>query len=283
MKRALLKSHNLIGDGLYVGPVAEKWYREHGHEFDEVHLYTLKNHATSLYEGMGVPWKIVFEPEPPYDLEIDFNVSKAFQISDQKKCHLVNSYAELAGVSPEGLEPVPNYRPPEMEVPDHLRNLVMVSPHSMSCASRGNPPGPANKMLAWPKWKPSLAMLRDEYPDSPLVFLGAPEDKIPSAKDGGFDTFESDYLLGIPMPFLANIMKYAKCVITVDNGMGHLAASQRANHFYMASGSLSLHFITPWGNKNLRVFHLKPLTDEVDPVVMRWALLSAVRDWKAKE
>ena len=58
MKRALLKSHNLIGDGLYVGPVAEKWFRTEGYKYDEIHLYTLKNHATSLYEGMGVPWKL---------------------------------------------------------------------------------------------------------------------------------------------------------------------------------------------------------------------------------
>lgn len=275
MKRALLVSYNLIGDGLYVGPVAEKWYREQGHQYDEIHLLTMANHAVSIYDGMGVPWKVIFEREGEYDTEITFDISKAFQISDKKKCHLVNSYAELAGISPDGLKAVPNYKPPELEVPDSQKGLVLLSMHSLSCSSRENPPKPPNKMLPWDKWIPLISTLRSEYPNSKLRVIGGKND-IPPALTG--ITEEEQELLGLPVPETAKVMQYAECIVTVDNGMGHLAASQGLNEFLFVPACLAMHYIVPWGHRGLRAVHVDPVT--INPTTLNWHLKSAIRDWK---
>lgn len=276
MKRALIKSVNLIGDGLWVGPVAKKWYDEVGRTFGEIKLFTIKNHAVEIYKGMGVPWEIVFEESGDHDYTFDFDVSRAFQISDKKRCHLMNSYAEMMGVDLSGVPVRPNYRPPKMEISDDLKNRVLISMWSLSCASQENPPRPPNKMLKWEHWPYLLEVIREEYPGSKIGVIGGPKDGAP--KELGLA--EDEHLLGLPIPETAHAMRYAKCVITPDNGMAHLATSQQANQFYMAAWCLALHYIVGWGNPNLRTFHLDPVN--VNPVTLASALRSAIRDWKAQ-
>jgi len=278
MKRALFTSINLIGDGLYVGPVAQKWYREHGYEYDEIHLLTIPNHARDIYNYMGMPWKVIFEKEGTYDTEINFDVSKAFQICDKKRCHLVTGYAELAGVEPEGIPLVPNYKPEPRELPECMKGLVLLSLHSMSCASRENPPKPPNKMLPWEKCIPLISTLRREYPDSKLRVVGGRDDRVPEFV--GL-TEEEHELLGLSIAETARVMQHAKMIITVDNGMGHLAASQGLNEFLMVPAVLALHYIVPWGHKGLRTVHIDPVT--VNPISVNAHLRSAIRDWKFKD
>lgn len=280
--KALLKSHNLIGDGLCIGPAAKRWYEVHGSKYDQIDMWVLKNHSTSIYEGMGVPWNLVFDANPEdYDTFIHFDVNTAFKRSDETKMHLIEAYAEQAGVDVTGVPLRANYMPPKMDVPEELKGLVLVSMFSMSCASRENPPKPPNKMLPWEKWASLLATLRSSYPDSKIKFLGAPEDKVTPEVAKMLGIQDEDYLLGIPMPYLANIMQYAKCLVTVDNGMGHLAASQKMNQFLLAPAVLSLHFIVPMGNPNLRLIHIDPVL--VTPTSMNWVLRSAIADWKEQE
>lgn len=279
-RRAVFKSHNLLGDGLYVGPVAEEWYRQHGKEFDEVEVYTLPGYTAPTYKGMGVPWKITHESVGDADFFFNFDVGQAFQISDQKKCHLVESYAEMLGVvKPSGFQKKPNYQPPSIEIKEEEKNLVLVSMHSMSCSSRENPPRPPNKMLPWPKWRPLLETLRMEYPTNPIKILGAKEDTIP--EDAGLDDWHDGYFTGVPIDYLANVMKHAKMIITVDNGMGHLAASVGLNEFLLVPACLQLHYIVPWGHSGLRIAHIDP--PSVRPSYINFLLKSAIKDWKEKE
>ncbi len=282
MKRALFKSINLLGDGLYVGPVAEVWYQQHGKEYDEIELLTLPGYTEPTYRGMGVPWKIVYEASGTYDFEFNFDVGVAFQISDGQKCHLVQSYAQMLGVvKPGGFIKRPNYKPPAMEVKSEHRNLVLVSMHSMSCASRENPPRPPNKMLPWQKWEPLLRTIRDSYPDSNLKLLGAAEDKVPVEYAGTLGICSEDYLTGVSLEYLANVMRYAKMIINVDNGMGHLAAAMGLNEFLLVPMCLQLHFIVPWGHPGLRLAHVEPVT--VDTKYINHLLRSAISDWKELE
>lgn len=281
MKRALIKSVNLLGDGLYVGPVARRWYELYGAEYDEIHLLTIKTYVTPIYSGMGVPWTVVFEEEGEYDTRLDFDVSKAFQISDKKKCHLVNSYAELAGVPQDGLIARPNYQPPEIEVAEENKGLVMVSMYSMSCASRETPPRPPNKMLPWAKWLPLLSTLRQAYPENRIVMLGAKEDRLPDEWNEKFGFTEENYLTGVPVPELANIMKYGKMIVTVDNGMGHMAATMGLREFLLVPACLALHYIVPWGHPGLRLVHIDPAM--VSPAQVNYHLKSAIDDWEAED
>lgn len=280
MKRALFISKNLLGDGLYVGPVAEVWYAMHGKEYDEIEMLTLSQYTESTYLGMGVPWKIVHERTGTYDFEFDFDVSKAFGISDQRKCHLVEAYGEMLGVVKlGGWTKKPNYRPPNMPIPPPEKGLVLVSMFSMSCASRENPPRPPNKMLPWIKWKPLLETLRREYPDSKIKLLGAKEDVLP--EDSGLDGLHDGYFTGVPIDYLANVMKHAKMIITVDNGMGHLAAAVGLNEFLLVPACLQLYYIVPWGHTGLRLAHVDPPT--VRPSMINFLLQSAIKDWKERE
>jgi ADP-heptose:LPS heptosyltransferase len=280
MRRALLRSHNLLGDGLMIGPVAEEWYHQHGQEFDEIEMYVLPGYAAPTYKGMGVPWKIVHERTGEYDYEFNFDVNEAFQISDKQKCHLVESYAQMMGVvKPGGFQKKPNYRPPVIEIKDEEKNLVLVSMHSMSCASRENPPRPPNKMLPWGKWIPILKTLRAEYPESKIKILGAKEDTIPEGY--GLEELHDGYFTGVPLDYLANVMKQAKMIINVDNGMGHLAAAVGLNEFLLVPACLALHYIVPWGHQGLRLAHVDPPV--VRPAYINFLLQSAIKDWKEKE
>src|ERR1017187_6480431 len=106
--RALFVSKNLIGDALSISPAWRQWLQScWAHELEgEIYMQTLPDHVAPLYQGMVrdlVKIETVFErPEGTFDFEHVFDVSKAFQISDQKKCHVAESYAELLGVTLPG-------------------------------------------------------------------------------------------------------------------------------------------------------------------------------------
>ncbi len=188
--RYLFKSNNLIGDGLYISGALRSWIKTNIRDYDEVYLQTLPDHIAPLYEGMirdlfhGTPhcqgqftFNTVFNrPDLSFEFEYVFDVNKAFQLSDQKKIHISECYAEMLGVELEG-EGNAKYKPiyiPEYnkDLEDHnfeildLHDCILLSMYSMSCSSRGNPPGPPNKMLPWEKWKPMLELLCSEYPDT---------------------------------------------------------------------------------------------------------------------
>lgn len=253
--RALFISRNLLGDGLYISPALNQWYKEHLGA--EVTILTHDDFIKSIYSRMGVPLNVVTEAnESDFDFVHTFNVEKAFLLSDQKQCHVAESYAELLGVKlqPRGghkyghLKPI--FIPTGEEVEDELKGNVLVSMFSASCASReGKPP---NKMLPWHKWEPILRYLRKEFDGVPIRFLGSPTDRAP------LSISEDEYLTGVPMNKLALIMRHARLLFTLDNGMSHLAASQETPTFLLYPRVLGLHYIAPVGNPNVRIIHMDP-------------------------
>ena len=292
--RVLFESKNLIGDALYIGPALRAWIKSRKSSIvqDEIYLSTLNDHITSLYQGMVrdmVRLNIVFErPAGHFDFEHVFNVNKAFALSDKRKQHIAQSYADLLGVGigagPDG-DGYASYKPiyiPVMDsitgaALDELRGCILVSMFSASCASRGNPPQPANKMLPFPKWKPMLKLLQDTYPRAPIRFLGAPTDRIP---DELKDYVYSEAMFGIPLNRLALIMREAKLLVTIDNGMGHLAATQDTPTFLMYPRCLGAHYILPIGNKNLLTWvHMDPMS--VSPTQLRHGLQYAIQKLEA--
>jgi ADP-heptose:LPS heptosyltransferase len=172
----------------------------------------------------------------------------------------------------------PTYRPSAVDVPDENKGLVLVSMFSMSCESRGNPGRRPNKMLPWDKWRPLLDLLGKAYPENKIRLLGAKEDKVPEA--AGLPISEQSYLTGVPVPYLANIMMHAKCLVTVDNGMGHLAAAVGLNEFLLAPACLPLSFIVPHGHPGLRLVHMDPA--EVDAEWIKCELSSAIESWETQ-
>lgn len=294
--RCLFKSHNLIGDALYVGPALRQWIKDKGVDYtDTIYMQTLPDHIKPLYQGMirdlqqqlGFTFVTVSErPEGEFKFEHVFDVSAAFGISDKKQCHVADSYAELLGVKLEGdnerLKPI--YIPEPTQCDDRdLKDCILISAFSASCTSRdkNRPNLPPNKMLPWEKWKPMLALLRKEFPDNKIRFLGAPTDFIPNGY--AQDIVQAgEYMTGIPLNRLALIMKYAKLLVTIDNGMSHLGASQDTPTYLMYPRCLGPHYILPIGNPNLLTWvHIDPV--HVAANQLKHTLGYAIQKLKSKE
>lgn len=300
--KALFKSQNLIGDGLYIGPALRKWIQQQTTPLD-VWIQTLPDHVAPLYEGMVRDlWNpkttvntfgTCFDrPDIQFDFEHTFDVSAAFKVSDQKKQHLAKSYADLLGVeleaTNEALKPI--YIPDDnkwMEGPHaplgSLKGCILLSMFSASCQSRDkNVKGlPPNKMLPFEKWKPLIRLLRKEYPMNPIRTLGAPTDAFPVEFQVFLEEHKVERMHGIPLNRLALIMQHTKLLVTIDNGMSHLAASQETPTFLMYPRCLAPHFILPIGNPNLQWVHVEPSL--VNPAQLHYTLEQAIKRFKHKE
>lgn len=228
MPRALFTSKNLIGDGLYIQPALESWMKQHSDW--EVDLLTLDDHARCLYEGMGLPFRVIFVKEfDSYDFEFDFNVNVAFSMGDKEKIHIVDAYAKMLGVTLD--HKIPYYKPPDGP---SEKGLILFSLFSRSCASReGKPP---NKMLGWFHWLQIIALMR-QY--GPIGILGGPDDRAP------LPISEDEYYTGLPLELIARLMRDAKLLISIDNGMVHLAATQGTPIVEFYPACLGRHWIIP--------------------------------------
>ncbi len=227
MPRALMTSINLIGDGLYIQPALAVWMKEHPDW--EVDLLTLNDHATCLYEGMGLPFRVVFDKQGEYDFEFVFDVNKAFSLGDREKIHIADAYAKMLGVTIATR--MPYYKPPDGPSDS---GLILLSMFSRSCASReGKPP---NKMIGWVHWLRIIALLQ-QY--GPLGVLGAPDDRaqLPLSED--------QYYTGLPLEQIARLLRDAKLLITIDNGLAHLAATQNTPMIEFYPACLGKHWILP--------------------------------------
>lgn len=241
--RALFTSKNLIGDALYIQPSLSAWAEQHP-DWD-IDLLTLNDHITCLYSGMGIKnLRTVFEPEGPYDFEHKFDVSAAFKLGETDHVHIAEGYARGLGVEiPKN--PRVRYTPPEG---DSIPGLILLSMFSNSCASREGKP--ANKMLSWAHWLPILILARQA---GPVGVLGGPKDEAPLGLK------ESEYLTGLTLPKVARIIRDAQLLITIDNGMGHLAASQGTPTVLFYPACLTTSWIVPSGNSRMVVCHMDPM------------------------
>lgn len=300
--KALFESVNLIGDALYISPALRAWIRDHQHDGNlDISLLTLNDHVAPLYEGMlrdddyktilkENRFHVIFEEptlteENKYDFRWKFDVNAAFKLSDQKHQHLAQSYADLLGVKLKrkpGGQPrkyMPVYKPtfiPDPSKPGYsfdepwyikeegLEDIILISMFSMSCTSHDPKCNYIpNKCLPLEKWLPMLKFLHDRFPDTPIRFLGAPSDQLS-------ETIRDTYgqpLFGIPLNTLALIMRKAKLLVTIDNGMSHLAASQECPTFLMYPQCLAPYYILPVGNPNMTYIQMNPVTVKTDYLV----------------
>lgn len=272
--KAVFRSNNLIGDALNISPALAAWRAEHPGW--EINIQTLPDHAACLYSRMGVNVKNVFTNEDdvvrhnPYEVAFDFDCGKSFQLGEHLKIHQARAYAQMLGVSlgppvKEGeydaaVRPIFKLTAEELNaVPERERGLILVSPFSRSCASReGKPP---NKMLPWHVWQPIIRFLRTL--GAPLAILGGPDDYAQA-----LDFSADEYLTGRPLLEVAAIMRHARMLVSIDNGMGHLAASQETPTFLFYPACLGMHWIAPWGNRNAVICQLDPATIDAGSIML---------------
>lgn len=247
--KALFKSVNLIGDGLYISAPLKIWH-EHHPEY-EITILTLMDHVAPLYKGMGFPCIVVgTADESEYDFVFNFDCGQAFAIGDRDKCHISEAYAKMLGVQIEEAGPI--YTAPDYSAPN---NVIYIAPFSRSCSSNeGLPP---NKKLPIPKWSPILRYLRTI---APVMLLGAKNDTWPQSSDTWMNFDEFSKILGEPLDVIAARLSCCKLLVTIDNGIAHLAASQNTPTVLFYPECLGIHWITPVGNLNCVAIQLNPAT-----------------------
>jgi len=276
--KALFISRNLIGDGIQISAALRVWYAAHFAEYD-VTMLTNNDHVAELYKGMGVPLDLIYDYNPatdePYDFKFDFDISKAFQICDKEQVPMAVGYAKLLGVElGQTAEDIgPFYTPPILDednewvsqVPD---GCILIAPFSNSCTSHeGKPP---NKTIPWVKWKPIIRFLRTF--GLPLRLTGSKKERADE-----LSLSEEEYLTGIPLRPLARAMQEGriKLLVSVDNGISHLAASQKIDHILYYPLCLGLHYAVPWGNKYCMPIQMDPAV--VEPGQLQWSTKQALK------
>lgn len=285
--KALVVSRNLIGDALYIQPAVKKWQDQHPDW--QLDLLTHKDHITVLYYGMGINWTNIYFDDcaetdvANYDSKFVLGAGDAGALCDQKKVHIAEGYAEMIGVKLDepfvktefgtfraihpyfdpdaAIRATSKLLPESLEAYKELMNdfhPVLWSPFSASCTSqekdsKGNIIGkPPNKMLPKEAWLDGIDYMRSL---GPLRLLGGANEVVPPEWKL---SMEETGDLGLSMTVTALLMRQAKLVVTVDNGMGHLAASQDANHVVFYPMCLGMHFIVPWGANFTVPVHMDP-------------------------
>jgi len=278
MKRALFISRNLLGDGLNIAPALRAWGMDHYFPAESEHpgewcadLLTNNDPIKEIYSRMGVDeyggvmMSVIndeLQRRPPYDFEFNFDVGKAFQIGQQKGLHITECYADMLGVKIH--EYTPTFITTEEE---HEKDLVLLSPFSKSCESNeGRPP---NKMLPWPKVDRLLCYLRR---CGKVGILGAVNDRAP------IEASEDEYYTGLSLNKVALMLRDAKFLVTVDNGISHLAASQGTKSIVLYPACLDTRWIAPKGNPNAFVIHMNPVTLPLPSLI--WQTGEILRQWK---
>jgi hypothetical protein len=268
MPSVLYISKNLIGDGLNIAPAWRAWWAQHQESGYEVDLLTNPDQIAPLYSVMGVPANLITDTSVEeatrrkrYDFVFDFDVSTAFQLGHSHRLHICEAYARMLGVEISSVKPVCLLDSVSYGGHDIAKGCILVSPFSASCSSRrGKPP---NKMLPVSAWAWIIRSL--ETFDRKIYVLGSQTDKeVPE-----FSLPKDCYLLGShKLLEIARIMRdRAAMIVTVDNGMAHLAASQELPTFLFYPACLSMHWILPRGNPHCVPMQLDPASCDVSRVV----------------
>ena len=63
-------------------------------------------------------------------------------------------------------------------------------------------------------------------------------------------------------------------MVSIDNGMSHLAATQKMRHVLYYPMCLGLHWAVPWGNPFVVPIHVSP--PDVEPAQLLWVTKQAV-------
>ncbi len=246
-----------MGDGLYTQPVIEDWLAAHpGWEID---LLTYPDYIAEIYTRFGLPLRVITnddERNPPYDLEFEFDASASFKLCDQHRIHISQGYAMMLGVEP--------FTPRRVKFEcsdedDHEKDLILLSMHSHSCLSQFTPPRPATTMISYLHWLPIVTLLR-QY--GKIGVLGGAQHRPP------LPLTEDELFLGVPLEKTARMLRDAKLLVTVGNGMSHLGATQLTPTILFYQQILGLYYIVPSGNPNLYVRQMDPTKISIADALM---------------
>lgn len=250
----LFKSYNLIGDGLVATPAIEGYYRQLTNEKKDPQITVATHaHCAKLYQRMGFPVEILSVGEDEiderkYDFVFRFHVGKAWNLGTLQNIPCSLAYAVMLGVQVKTTLPI--YQTPPENLANAKAGLVLFQPYSRSCSSHsGEPP---NKRLKDSSWVELYNLIKRDFPEQEVVVVGSKDDQditgIPPEshkRDLDFDD-------------LAAMQAKAKLVVTLDNGISHLASSQQARMLEFYPACLPDRWMSKLENPLYRMIHAVP-------------------------
>jgi hypothetical protein len=259
MVKALFISKNLVGDALNISPAWRAWWASNEARGCSVELLTNRDQIAELYTAMDVPAKVltsVAESEllssNQYHFVFNFDVSAAFHCGIRERIHIAEAYARMLGVAIDSVKPTCELDAAPYSGSDIEPGCILVSPFSASCSSRAG--GPPNKMLPFAKWLPILDYLKTL--NRAIYVLGSSNDlQVPE-----FGIPRIAFLLGThSLLQVARIMRdRASLLVTLDNGVAHLGASQEVPTIQFYPACLPMSWIFPRGNPHCYAMQLDP-------------------------
>ena len=276
-RKAFFIGYNALGDTLCTTPVVRAYRRCHGDtwityicqdveycrvldanpDIDEV-IYSEKLYLEGL--GNGVQQWIyrlaldIAEPAPLFHFDIH-RAATAEAFHD----HLARAFASMLEIPIDSVRPVIKLRDVDRRraLIHTPHSYVVFNMHSYSNIPR-NPGGPGCKQWHRPNWWALASRIRRHY-GLDVIAVG-------SERDGQDTCPAMRNLYGLPILTVAALLENAQCVVTLENGLGHLAAAVDASTVILYSDIVPREWAYPEETKQCRVLYGDPQQFELAQV-----------------
>ncbi len=300
MERTIFLGFNALGDTLCSTPTIRAYRKAH----PRAHITYITQHATYtrvldnnpdidiiLYsELMAMHGLSKFSIDWLYTLPLDFSVpSMLYTFDITQVCttqevfhsHIAKGFSSLLKIPISSVRPIIRLTPEEEKA---ARSLIkgpyaILSRHSNSNPARKDGNG---NVKDWPeeRWKKVCEYMRSRGIKK-IISVGSEFD--PQTRVEHWTNF-----YGLPIRLVAALMKHASCVITLENGLGHLAHAVDAPMVMIYSDIVPLGWANPAEATNCEVLYGDPhqlLPDDViaavDNILTRSSHLQPNSDYHA--
>lgn len=174
--------------------------------------------------------------------------------------HISKAFAQIVGVETDSVRPVLELNDLERRAARILtpRPYVVLSWHSVSNPEREDGLG---RKKDWPveHWRELARRIREEF-DLEVFTIGSERDPFPTEPD-------VRPLHGLPIKVVAALLESAVCVVTVENGIGHLSAAVDAPMVLIYSNMMPLAWANPADATACEVIYRDPRMTTVNEVL----------------
>jgi hypothetical protein len=279
MKTTIINAVNLLGDSLYTLQPIQQYLETPLFPDEETHRIILvadRGIAYQMFEDTFPTWEVYDnidkaiqscrQGEDVSIIRLDAGSSGHICFTNAQKTghqmHISEGFAQMLGIKLNG--PVEPYAPWwNLEHKQDDVKRIGIAPFSRSCSRHsGELP---NKTLDDHKWNPIQAYLRMHFDE--LRVIGGPKERL-----NGCPISEEEYWCASSFTDLRQKLKNLTMLITVDNGLSHIASALDVPTVILWPRVSSEDFIMPkWAPKTK---YIKP----IDPNTITAAvLLSGIR------
>lgn len=257
--KKILDVTNLLGDSLYALKPVEQFMQKYPEEVASIVAH--KGLAFELFHNCFADKVPVYDSqEISKDVNPDAMVLRlsagpsaelAFAFSRHpqgRQLHISEGYAKLLGFDlADGIRPPSSWFRAQDAAP--LEECILLSPFSRSDTFWSG--GPRNKTLDDWKWEHIVRFLRKQ--GYPIKVLGSPDDYLKCTIP------TNDYITAQSLYHLEHLLRSCKMLVTIDNGIGHVAANLDVRTIHLWPKAASFDFIGPKYGRRSTFIHMDAL------------------------